>query len=100
MKIASILFGILAVAFIIIQLFALSSQRNIETYPYVVTKTYDQFEVRQYESTLFSAVKLSNSSYKEASSEGFSILAGYIFGANERNEKIAMTSPVAMSSVI
>ena len=66
-------------------------------YPYVVTKTYDQFEVRQYESTLFSAVKLSNSSYKEASSEGFSILAGYIFGANDRNEKIAMTSPVAMS---
>ena len=71
MKIASILFGVLAVAFIIIQLFALSSQRNIETYPYVVTKTYDQFEVRQYESSLFSAVKLSNSSYKEASSEGF-----------------------------
>jgi hypothetical protein len=97
MKIASILFGVLAVAFILVQLFALNSQRNIEMYPYVVTKTYDQFEVRQYESTLFSAVKLSNSSYKEASSEGFSILAGYIFGANDRNEKIAMTSPVAMS---
>ncbi|MDC0629539.1 MAG: heme-binding protein [Flavobacteriaceae bacterium] len=97
MKIASILFGVLAVAFILVQLFALNSQRNIEMYPYVVTKTYDQFEIRQYNSTLFTTVKLSNSSYKEASSEGFSILAGYIFGANERREKIAMTSPVAMT---
>ena len=76
MKIASILFGVLAVAFILVQLFALNSQRNIEMYPYVVTKTYDQFEIRQYNSTLFTTVKLSNSSYKEASSEGFSILAG------------------------
>ena len=30
-------------------------------------------------------------------SKGFSILAGYIFGNNERNEKISMTSPVSMS---
>ena len=97
MKIASIILGVLAVAFIIIQLFALRSQRSIETYPYVVTKTYDQFEVRRYDATLFSSVKLSGSTYKEASSEGFSILAGYIFGGNEQNEKIAMTSPVAMS---
>ena len=35
--------------------------------------------------------------YEEASGKGFSALAGYIFGGNERNEKIAMTSPVAMS---
>ena len=28
---------------------------------------------------------------------GFSVLAGYIFGGNDKEEKIAMTSPVAMS---
>lgn len=97
MKIISILLGILLIAFIVIQLFALKSQKNIETYPYKVTKQYDGFEIRTYESTLFTSVKLSTKNYKESSSQGFSILAGYIFGDNDRNEKIAMTSPVAMS---
>ena len=97
MKIASIILGIIAVAFIAVQIFALKSQKNIETYSYVVNKEYDQFEVRRYEATLFSSVKLSGTTYKENSSEGFSVLAGYIFGNNERSEKIAMTSPVAMT---
>lgn len=97
MKIVSIILGILLIAFIVIQLFALKSQKNIETYPYDVTKIYDNFEIRTYESTLFTSVKLSTKNYKESSSKGFSILAGYIFGDNDRNEKIAMTSPVAMS---
>jgi hypothetical protein len=97
MKIISILLGILLIAFIVIQLFALKSQKNIETYAYNITKTYDNFEIRTYESTLFTSVKLYTKNYKESSSKGFSILAGYIFGDNDRNEKIAMTSPVAMS---
>jgi len=42
-------------------------------------------------------VKLSTKGYKNSSSKGFSILAGYIFGNNDRNEKISMTSPVSMS---
>ena len=83
--------------FIAIQLFAMSGQRNIETYPYTVIKKYDAFEVRSYEATLFSTVELPGNSYKGASNKGFSILAGYIFGGNDKSEKIAMTSPVAMS---
>jgi hypothetical protein len=97
MKIVLVLVGIILLAFIIIQLFAMSGQRNIETYPYVVDKKYDTFEIRTYEASLFTSVQLSMKEYKEASSKGFSILAGYIFGGNERNEKIAMTSPVTMS---
>lgn len=97
MKIVSILIGVLLLIFIGVQLFALKSQKNIETYPYKVTKVYDNFEIRDYESTLFTSVKLSTKNYKESSSKGFSILAGYIFGDNVRNEKIAMTSPVAMT---
>ena len=97
MKIVSILIGVILLIFIGVQLFALKSQKNIETYPYKVTKVYDNFEIRNYESTLFTSVKLSTKNYKESSSKGFSILAGYIFGDNDKNEKIAMTSPVAMT---
>ncbi len=97
MKILLILLGVILIAFIVIQLFAFYSQRNIETYPYVVLKKYDTFEIRRYEATLFTSVKLSTKGYKNSSSKGFSILAGYIFGNNERNEKISMTSPVTMS---
>ncbi|MFK7969249.1 MAG: heme-binding protein [Bacteroidia bacterium] len=97
MKIALIILGIILLSFVVVQLFALKSQHNIETYPYEVGKKYDDFEIRNYEASLFTSVKLSASEYKEASSKGFSILAGYIFGGNEKNEKIAMTSPVAMS---
>jgi hypothetical protein len=75
----------------------MNGQRNIETYPYVVNKKYDTFEIRNYEATLFTSVQLSGNKYEDASSKGFSLLAGYIFGGNKQNEKIAMTSPVAMS---
>ena len=97
MKILLILLTLMLVAFVIIQIFAMNGQKNIEMYTYQVIKKYDAFEVRNYEATLFTSVKLSTKGYKNSSGKGFSILAGYIFGKNERNEKIAMTSPVAMT---
>jgi len=97
MKIVISILGTLVLVFVIIQLFALKTQKDIETYPYVVVKKYDQFEIRKYESRLFTSVTLPTNQYKNASGNGFSILAGYIFGNNKTNEKIAMTSPVAMS---
>ena len=97
MKILLIIGSVLLVGFVGIQLFALKSQHNIETYPYKVIEEYDSFEIRHYEARLFSAVKISTGDYKSASGQGFSILAGYIFGGNDRNEKIAMTAPVAMT---
>lgn len=97
MKVFLITLGIIFLVFIITQLFAMATKRNIETYTYVVNKKYDSFEIRTYEATLFTTVQLPGNKYKETSSKGFSILAGYIFGGNGKNEKIAMTSPVAMS---
>ncbi|MFQ3174469.1 MAG: hypothetical protein ACI8W0_001588 [Flavobacterium sp.] len=97
MKALLIVLGVILLAFIIVQLYAINGQRNIETYPYAVNKKYEAFEIRSYEATLFTSVQLTGNKYKDASSKGFSILAGYIFGGNENNEKIAMTSPVAMS---
>ena len=97
MKILKIIIGIIILSFVIIQIFAINSQLNIETYPYTVEKKYDKFEIRNYEASLFTSVKISTNEFKNASKEGFTILAGYIFGGNDKNEKIAMTSPVSMS---
>ena len=97
MKTVTILLVVILIAFAFVQLYFINAQRNIETYPYVIIKKHKQFEIRSYESTLFTSVILSTKGYKNSSSKGFSILAGYIFGNNERNEKIAMTSPVSMS---
>lgn len=70
-------------------------KRN-ETYQYEVLKEYENFEVRKYEPAVFTSVELDSGSYKSVSSKGFNILAGYIFGGNEGNKKIAMTTPVMM----
>ena len=97
MKIILIIAGFILMGFVVVQIFAFKSQRNIETYNYIVQKKYDSFEIRTYEKTLFTTVQLPTSDFKNSSGKGFSVLAGYIFGGNDRNEKISMTSPVAMS---
>lgn len=97
MKTLFIILGVILLAFVLFQLYLKSEQKDIETYPYVVDKKYENFEIRSYEASLFSSVQLSGDTYSDVSGRGFSILANYIFGGNEKNEKIAMTSPVAMS---
>jgi uncharacterized protein YxeA len=96
MKKVIIVLSILIVLFTIMQSFVYFSTSSIEKHAYKVIKKYDDFEVRQYETALFSSVVLSDSSYETNSSTGFRVLAGYIFGGNNTGEKIAMTSPVAM----
>lgn len=96
MKKVIIILSILIVLFTIMQSFVYFSTSSIEKLAYKVIKEYDDFEVRQYETALFSSVVLSDSTYEASSSKGFRVLAGYIFGGNKTGEKIAMTSPVAM----
>lgn len=76
--------------------FVKNSVSEIESHQYEVLKRFDGFEIRKYEEALFSSVILNSSSYNEISSNGFRQLAGYIFGGNSNNQKIAMTSPVIM----
>ena len=86
----------LTLVFFVTQAFMVRSTSKTEQHKYSVIKIYDNFEVRRYAKALFSTVKLNEKSYDEVSGKGFRVLAGYIFGGNESNEKIAMTSPVAM----
>ena len=97
MKVFLIILGVLVLLFLGSQIYFYSSSKNIEGYKYVVLKEYEDFEIRHYEASLFTAVKLDTDSYKQASGKGFSILGGYIFGKNKEKEQISMTSPVAMS---
>ena len=97
MKILLIILGVILALIVIVQVFAFNGRKNIESYSYQVVKKYKDFEIRNYEASLFTTVKLSSKGYKDTSRKGFSILAGYIFGDNDKNKKIAMTSPVAMS---
>jgi hypothetical protein len=97
MKTFLIILGVMFFLFVGSQIYFYASSHNIEGYKYVVTKAYKDFEVRKYEASLFTSVKLDTDLYQKASSKGFSILGGYIFGKNEKKEQISMTSPVKMS---
>jgi len=97
MKILLIIFTVILVLLAMVQIYSYNSRSNIESYPYTVVKKYHPFEIRNYEARLFTSVQLPTSDYKTSSRRGFSKLGGYIFGANDQNESIAMTSPVAMN---
>ncbi len=97
MKIVLIALASVSVLFLLSQLLFFRASNNIEMYKYKVIKEFDGFEVRAYESANFSYVTMDKGTYEQTSRNGFRKLAGYIFGNNERNQKIAMTSPVAMT---
>lgn len=54
------------------------------------------FEVRSYPALVAAQVSVTGTR-DEASSAGFKLLAGYIFGSNTRRQSIAMTAPVVQS---
>ena len=59
---------------------------------YTLLKKINSVEIRQYESSIFASYTELNGS----DNSQFRTLAGYIFGGNEKEEKIGMTSPVTM----
>jgi hypothetical protein len=66
---------------------------DLEEPPYDLLSTHDGFEVRRYASTVQARVLRSNADGR-GNSGGFRRVAGYIFGGNDRGQRIAMTAPV------
>jgi len=97
LKTILIILSIIVFAFLIFQAYFIYTQKHIETHQYKTIKTVGAIEIRKYESALFTSIKLNTGDYDKAGSEGFKALGGYIFGSNETEENIAMTSPVNMS---
>ena len=70
---------------------------SIETPEYEVLRVLGKkAEIRRYPSLVLAQTDLDSNTYSQNSSLGFRRVAGYIFGANDKGEKIAMTSPVVM----
>jgi hypothetical protein len=55
------------------------------------------FEIRDYAASIVAEVTVTGDQ-TEASSKGFRLLAGYIFGGNATRQKIAMTAPVTKTA--
>ena len=69
--------------------------QNEESPNYKVIVKEGEFEVRQYSSYIIAKTTVQGN-YDDDSSKAFKILAGYIFGKNKGEKKIAMTSPVVL----
>lgn len=65
----------------------------VEQPEYTVVKSKETIEVRDYPPMILAEVEVSGKR-KQAISEGFKILADYIFGNNTSNLKMEMTTPV------
>jgi hypothetical protein len=67
----------------------------IEEPKYVVLEKTPPFELRSYAPMILAEVQVEGD-LDEASSQGFRLIAAYIFGQNQPNEKISMTTPVVV----
>ena len=62
---------------------------------YAVLEKESPFEIRSYAPMIVAEVQV-DGDLDEASSQGFRLIAAYIFGQNQVSEKIAMTAPVTV----
>lgn len=69
--------------------------RSEENPKYEVLSTEENKEIRSYAPYIVAKTTVKGE-YKQAQNEAFRILAGYIFGDNERKQKISMTAPVVV----
>ncbi|MFT4876261.1 MAG: hypothetical protein ACI9AU_000649 [Bacteroidia bacterium] len=94
MKITLVILGALGLAFVVVQHYLKYNTNSVESQPYEVLENKGGFELRYYPSVNIARITSKSTSYDDMSSNGFRQLAGYIFGGNDKNESIAMTSPV------
>lgn len=81
---------------VLFQSFTIMSANKTEEQKYTVIQKEKDFEIRFYPSTTVATINSNAKTYKDLSGPGFRTLAGYIFGGNETNASISMTSPVHM----
>ncbi len=95
MKATIIIVSFIVVIILITGIYTMTKAKT-ETQKYEVLYTRENFEIRFYPEAILATVEM-NGTYDNSRNSGFQVLAGYIFGGNEENSQIAMTSPVRMS---
>lgn len=66
---------------------------HVEQAKYTLVKKMGDYEIREYPAHIVAQTTVQGS-LEESMSNGFSMVAGYIFGGNTKKKTIAMTSPV------
>ena len=97
MRIVLIIVAVVLLAFVAAQAYISMDMAKTEQQPYEVLWKNDQLEARYYPKAVMASVTDSSSSYRSSSDQNFRVLAGYIFGGNEKSQSIAMTAPVHMA---
>ena len=70
---------------------------HVEQANYSVVKRMKGYEIREYPAHIVAQTKVQGP-YGKSMSDGFRIIAGYIFGGNTKKESIAMTTPVVIKN--
>jgi hypothetical protein len=96
MKTFIIILAVSILLMVLLQSFTIMAINKTEEQKYSVVRNYKDFEIRFYPSATIATIKSNAKTYRELSGPGFQKLAGYIFGGNEDNKKISMTTPVQM----
>jgi hypothetical protein len=95
MKTAIVIVSLVILIILITGIYTMTKAKT-ETQKYEILYTKDNFEIRFYPQAILATVEM-DGSFENSRNSGFRVLAGYIFGGNQENSQIAMTSPVRMS---
>jgi hypothetical protein len=96
MKMIIIILALIILLIVLLQSFTIMPIIKTEEQKHSLVRKYKDFEIRFYPSTTIATINSNAKTYKDLSGPGFQKLAGYIFGGNEANKKISMTTPVQM----
>lgn len=96
MKILIYIILILAILFIIFQIYIVLTTNKAHSQVYKVILKDDDIEIRFYPTVTIATITSDSKTFSELGNHGFRKLANYIFGGNASNQQISMTAPVHM----
>ena len=96
MKRKLLIYSTLTLLVVVITTTILTLMAKTPQQPYKELGKKDKVEFRYYPASVMASVTNTNPTYKGSANKNFRVLAGYIFGGNQSNNKIAMTAPVHM----
>lgn len=96
MKVMSTIVIIAIVLFTLFAYMSYASNKKVERQKYDLIKNENGFEIRFYPKAIMASVSSVKNGNEKNANQNFRRLAGYIFGSNKEDKKIAMTAPVYM----